>query len=343
MPSIACTDLTFAWPDGTTVFDGLDLTLGPGRTGLIGRNGSGKSTLFGLLARTLRPTRGAVRADGRVGLLQQHLTLQTDRPVDDVLGIAAQRRALCAVEAGDVTAEHLETLDGAWDVDARARATLDRLGLAHVGLDRTVGDLSGGESVLLALAALLVDPLDVLLLDEPTNNLDGRHRARLLEAVDAFRGVLVVVSHDRVLLGHTDRNAEVRDGTVRVHGGDLAAYEQAVAAEEDAARAGCAPRRLTCAGDAATWPRRRHASSGTPAWAVAPRHGAAFRGSWPAHGNVRRRSRRAGFARCTPTAWTRPSAPSTRPSPRSVTTGRSTSCCPAPACRHVTACSSAPE
>lgn len=236
MPSIACTNLTFAWPDGAVVFDGLDLTLGPGTTGLIGRNGSGKSTLFGLLAGTLRPTRGAVRADGRVGLLPQHLTLQTDRPVDDVLGVAAQRRALRAVEAGDVTAEHLETLDGAWEVDARARATLDRLGLTHVGLDRTVGGLSGGESVLLALAALLVDPPDVLLLDEPTNNLDGRHRARLYDAVDAYRGVLVVVSHDRTLLAHTDRIAELRDGRVRVHGGDLVAYERTVASEQDTAQ-----------------------------------------------------------------------------------------------------------
>lgn len=236
MPSIACTHLSFAWPDGTVVFDGLDLTLGPGRTGLIGRNGGGKSTLFRLLAGSLRPTGGAVRVDGSIGVLPQHLTLQTGRPVDDVLGVAARRRALRAAEAGDVTAERLDLLEGWWDVDARARAVLDRLGLTHVGLDRTLADLSGGETVLLALAALMLDPPDVLLLDEPTNNLDGRHRARLHEVVDAHRGVLVVVSHDRALLGHTDRIAELSGGTVRVHGGDLDAYDTTVAAEQDAAR-----------------------------------------------------------------------------------------------------------
>ena len=236
MPSIACTDLDFAWPDGTVVFDGLDLTIGPGMTGLIGRNGGGKSTLFGLLAGTLRATGGAVHVDGSVGLLPQHLTLQTSRSVDDVLGVAAHRRALRAIEAGDVTAERLELLERWWDVDARARAVLDRLGLRHVGLDRTVAELSGGEAVLLALAALLLEPPDVLLLDEPTNNLDGRHRARLHEAVDAYRGVLVVVSHDRALLAHADRIAELRDGTVRVHGGDIDAYDASVTAGQDAAR-----------------------------------------------------------------------------------------------------------
>jgi ATPase subunit of ABC transporter with duplicated ATPase domains len=235
MPSIACRNLSFVWPDGTVVLDGLDVTLGPGRTGLIGINGSGKSTLLNLIARRLLPTRGAVQVDGEVAYLPQHLTLRAQRSVDDVLGIAEKRAALRAVEAGAVTAANLETIADGWDIEERARATLDRLGLPHVGIDRTVGTLSGGEAVALGLAARLLRRPDVLLLDEPTNNLDLERRQGLYQAVAEFRGVLVVVSHDRALLECMDRIADLRDGAIRIYGGNLTAYEHAVAAEQEAA------------------------------------------------------------------------------------------------------------
>ena len=235
MPSIACNDLTFTWPDGTAVLDGLDLTIGPGRTGLVGVNGSGKSTLLELIAGRLRPTRGAVQVDGVLAYLPQHLPLRAARAVDDALGIAAPRAALRALERGAVTAGHLATIGDDWDIEERARAALDRLGLRGVGLDRTVGSLSGGEAVALGLAAVFLRRPEVLLLDEPTNNLDLVRRQHLYEAVAAYPGVLVTVSHDRALLERVDQVAELRDGAVRVYGGDLRAYEAAVATEQEAA------------------------------------------------------------------------------------------------------------
>ena len=233
--SISCNDLTFVWPDGTVVLDGVDLSVGPGRTGLIGVNGSGKSTLLKLIAGELRPTRGAVAVSGALACLPQHLPLDADCRIDAVLGIAEVRSALRAAEAGQVTERHLATIGDDWDIEQRARATLDRLGLVHVGLDRTVGAVSGGESVLLGLAALFLQRPDVLLLDEPTNNLDLRARERLYQAVAAYRGVLVVVSHDRRLLEQVDQIVDLRDHDVRVYGGDLTDYEQTVAREQAAA------------------------------------------------------------------------------------------------------------
>ncbi|MGD1220910.1 ABC-F family ATP-binding cassette domain-containing protein [Streptomyces krungchingensis] len=233
--SITCTSLSFAWPDGTTVFDGLQVAFGPGRTGLVGVNGSGKSTLLKLIAQQLSPTDGTVRIAGEVGHLPQNVTLDTGLRVDEALGIAEIRAALHAIEAGDVAEKHFDTVGDDWDVEERARATLGELGLGHIGLDRTIGEVSGGESVLLRLAALLLRRPDVLLLDEPTNNLDLYARRRLYAAVEAWSGVMVVVSHDRELLELVDQIADLRSGEVAWYGGNFSAYEAVLAGEQEAA------------------------------------------------------------------------------------------------------------
>ncbi|MER6088155.1 ABC-F family ATP-binding cassette domain-containing protein [Streptomyces bluensis] len=233
--SITCTALSFAWPDGTPVFDDLQISFGPGRSGLVGVNGSGKSTLLKLIAGELTPAEGTVRVAGEVGYLPQNVTLDTGLRVDEALGIAAVRAALHAIEAGDVAEEHFATVGDDWDVEERALATLGELGLGHIDLDRTIGEVSGGESVLLRLAALLLRRPDVLLLDEPTNNLDMYARRRLYEAVASWSGVMVVVSHDRELLELVDQIADLRSGEVTWYGGNYSAYEEALAAEQDAA------------------------------------------------------------------------------------------------------------
>ncbi|MFF8898408.1 ABC-F family ATP-binding cassette domain-containing protein [Streptomyces lydicus] len=233
--SVVCTGLGFDWPDGTPVLDGFHLAVGPGRTGLIGINGSGKSTLLKLIAGELTPTAGSVKVAGEVGYLPQHAPLDTHLRVDEALGIAAARTALHAIENGDASEEHFTAVGDDWDVEERARATLDQVGLPGIDLDRTIGEISGGESVLLRLAALLLRRPDVLLLDEPTNNLDRAARQRLHTAVSSWSGVLVVVSHDRELLQLVDRIADLRDGEIHWYGGNFSAYEQALAVEQEAA------------------------------------------------------------------------------------------------------------
>ncbi|MBL1103237.1 ABC-F family ATP-binding cassette domain-containing protein [Streptomyces sp. 5-8] len=233
--SLTATSLSFTWADGTAVFDGLDIAFGPGRTGLVGANGSGKSTLLRLLAGELAPADGSVKAAGETGYLPQNVTLDTTLRVDQALGIAERRAALHAIEAGDVAEEHFETVGDDWDVEERALVTLGELGLGHIGLDRTVGEVSGGESVLLRLAALLLRRPDILLLDEPTNNLDLYARRRLYQAVSSWPGVLVVVSHDRELLDLVDQIAELRSGEVAWYGGNFSAYEEALTVEQEAA------------------------------------------------------------------------------------------------------------
>ncbi|MFI6925532.1 ABC-F family ATP-binding cassette domain-containing protein [Nonomuraea spiralis] len=233
--SIVVDHVSFGWPDGTKVLDRLDAAFPAGRTGLIGVNGSGKSTLLKVIAGELTPGSGSVSVTGEVGYLPQNVPLEGGRTVSDLLEISGKRAALHAIEGGDVAEEHFTALGDDWDVEERARAELDRLGLDHVGLDRTVATLSGGEAVMVALAAQLLKRPGVLLLDEPTNNLDLDARRRLYAAVAAWPGVLVVVSHDRALLDLVDQIADLRDGAVHLYGGNLADYEERLAAEQEAA------------------------------------------------------------------------------------------------------------
>ncbi|WP_149823649.1 ABC-F family ATP-binding cassette domain-containing protein [Streptomyces tailanensis] len=233
--SLTCTSLSFAWPDGTPVFDDLQIAFGPGRTGLVGLNGSGKSTLLKLIAGELTPSDGTIRVAGEVGYLPQNVVLDTTLRVDEALGIVDTRAALHAIEAGDVAEEHFATVGDDWDVEERAIATLGQLGLGHVDLDRTIGEVSGGESVLLRLAALLLRRPDVLLLDEPTNNLDLYARRRLYDAVSSWSGVMIVVSHDRELLELVDQIADLHSGEVTWYGGNYSVYEEALTTEQDAA------------------------------------------------------------------------------------------------------------
>ncbi len=230
-----CSDLIFDWPDGSPVLSGLTVSFGPGRTGLIGVNGSGKSTLLRLIAGDLRPTSGTVRVSGEVGYLPQAITLGTHRTVSDLLGITAARTALHAIEAGQAGEQLFAAIGDDWDVEERARAWLDRLGLGRLDLDDRVEQLSGGETVLVALAALFLRHPDILLLDEPTNNLDLDARRRLYDAVAAWTGVMVVVSHDRELLDRVDHIADLSGGKVRRYGGNAEAYFELLAAEQAAA------------------------------------------------------------------------------------------------------------
>ena len=233
--AIVCSDLSFNWPDGASVLSGLTVSFGPGRTGLIGVNGSGKSTLLKLIAGELRPGSGVVRARGEVGYLPQAVALGTRRTVSDLLGITAARAALHAIEAGETGEDVYAAVGDDWDVEERARGWLDRLGLDHLSLDDRVERLSGGETILVALAALFLRRPDIMLLDEPTNNLDLDARKRLYDAVASWTGVMVIVSHDRELLRLVDQVADLSGGQIRIYGGNLDAYDDLIAAEQAAA------------------------------------------------------------------------------------------------------------
>ncbi|WP_423494209.1 ABC-F family ATP-binding cassette domain-containing protein [Microbacterium esteraromaticum] len=232
---VAFDGLTHTWPDGTVALDQLTGAIGPGRTGLVGRNGSGKTTLLRLLAGDLQPTSGHVTTSGEVAYLPQRLTLDTGRRVAELLGVAATLDAVRAIAAGDVDPAHFDAVGDNWDIEARAEAALAEAGLDPSFLDRTVGELSGGEAVLVAVAGIRLRRAPITLLDEPTNNLDRGARARLADMVRAWRGVLIVVSHDVSLLELMDATAELYQNRLTVFGGPYSQWRAWLDAEQAAA------------------------------------------------------------------------------------------------------------
>ncbi|WP_329382508.1 ribosomal protection-like ABC-F family protein [Streptomyces sp. NBC_01716] len=202
-----------------TVLDQVSLSVRPGeKAGVIGENGSGKSTLLRLLAGAEAVDGGEVTVlfPGGVGYLAQTLGLDprstVQAAVDAALAdlrelerrIRAAETALAAATEAELTAygDLLTTYEerGGYEADARVDATLHGLGLAHIGRERPLGSLSGGEQSRVALACVLAATPELLLLDEPTNHLDLRATTYLEERLRAHRGTVVAVTHDRAFL-----------------------------------------------------------------------------------------------------------------------------------------------
>ncbi|MEO5725350.1 MAG: ABC-F family ATP-binding cassette domain-containing protein [Ilumatobacteraceae bacterium] len=172
------------------LFADISLTVSDGdRIGVVGLNGCGKSTLLRMLAGELQPESGEVR-----------------RGRGTRLGFLAQRPVLPAGSVRDAAAGHHGVGQGATTADGgdgveiwRAEAMLDRLGMAALA-DVPTTELSGGQAKRVALAALLCGEFETLILDEPTNHLDLDAIQFLETWLAAFRGGLVLVTHDRHVL-----------------------------------------------------------------------------------------------------------------------------------------------
>ncbi|MDQ0792140.1 ribosomal protection-like ABC-F family protein [Streptomyces sp. B1I3] len=204
-----------------SVLDQVSLTVRPGeKTGVIGENGSGKSTLLRLMAGAEEPDGGdlTVHFPGGTGYLAQTLTLDPRGTVQHAVDAAlAELRVLerriheaeAAMSDGDPTDAQLGSYGdllteyerrGGYQADARTDAALHGLGLGHLGRDRLLGSLSGGEQSRLALACVLAAAPELLLLDEPTNHLDAAAVGWLEDHLRAHRGTVVAVTHDRAFL-----------------------------------------------------------------------------------------------------------------------------------------------
>ena len=198
-----CEDLTVAYP-GKEVFRGANVEIRRGeKVALVGRNGEGKTTLIRVIAGELEPVAG-----------ESKLGLHVD------LGYFAQNQE-----------EVLDPRDTVWsavericpgEMHSQLRDLLAQFLFRGDDIDKRVSVLSGGERARLGMARMMLQSHNVLALDEPTNHMDIRSKDILKQALQAFDGTLIVVSHDRDFLdGLVDKVYEFRSGTVREHLGGV--------------------------------------------------------------------------------------------------------------------------
>jgi ATP-binding cassette subfamily F protein 3 len=187
------------------------------RIALLGRNGEGKSTLSKLLAGKLEASEGKVIRSSklRIGYFAQH-------QVDEL-------------HIDETPLQHIMRLRPA-EGQPRLRARLAGFGLGADQAETAVGRLSGGQKARLSLLLATIDAPHLLILDEPTNHLDIESREALVQALTAYSGAVILVSHDMHLLGLVaDRLWLVKGGTVAPYTEDLEAYRrQLLAGDEDA-------------------------------------------------------------------------------------------------------------
>ena len=197
------TDLTVGYPE-KVVFRNAQIEIKRGeKVALVGRNGEGKTTLMRVLMGELEPFEGEARPghNVRIGYYAQNQ--------EDIL---------------DPSETVYSTLDriAVGEIRTRLRDLLGAFLFKGEDIDKKVSVLSGGERARLGMARLMLSPCNVLALDEPTNHMDIRSKDILKEALLAFDGTLIVVSHDRDFLdGLVGKLYEFRDGRVSEHLGGV--------------------------------------------------------------------------------------------------------------------------
>ncbi|MFW8636128.1 ABC-F family ATP-binding cassette domain-containing protein [Cribrihabitans pelagius] len=190
------------------------------RIALLGKNGQGKSTLSKLLADRLPLMAGKLTRSSklRIGYFAQH-------QVDEL-------------HVDETPLDHLRRLRPE-EAPARWRARLAGFGLGAAQAETEVGRLSGGQKARLSLLIATIDAPHLLILDEPTNHLDIESREALVEALTAYSGAVILVSHDMHLLSlAADRLWLVAGGTVTPYDGDLESYRELLLARDKPASKG---------------------------------------------------------------------------------------------------------
>jgi ATPase subunit of ABC transporter with duplicated ATPase domains len=244
------TDVSYALPGGWTLFEGVSFRVPAGEhAALVGANGIGKTTLLRIIGGIERATSGAVRVDGRVGLMRQFigsdakptsvreflLAYAEPRVAEAAARVTKAERWMADHPGEDAQLRYAEALAhwgeaGGYD----AEVVFDQCTQAAFGggypecAGRRIETLSGGERKRLALEVIFRSPFDVILLDEPDNTLDIAGKRWLEDTVNASARTILMVTHDRAVLDRTATRIITLEGRAAwTHPGRFSTYAEA--------------------------------------------------------------------------------------------------------------------
>ena len=245
MVDIQVRNLTKFFVIGENLLEGLSFEIQEGEcVAILGRNGCGKTTLFNILTGQMDYDDGEVyvNPNKRMGLISQIPRFPEGYTVEDVLrsayaGLMKIRRRMELLEhemANGATPEQLREYDtltnrfqsgGGYEMDVDVDKICNGLGISREQREQEFMSLSGGEKTRVNLARLLLEKTDILLLDEPTNHLDLRSVEWLEQYINAFKGTVLAISHDRYFIDQVaDRVIEITDGHAEFYSGNYSFY-----------------------------------------------------------------------------------------------------------------------
>ncbi len=245
MVDIQVTNLTKFFVIGENLLENLSFEIQEGEcVAILGRNGCGKTTLFNILTGQMDYDSGEVyvNPNKKLGLISQIPKFPEGFTVEDVLRSAFTellrlRRRMEALEgemavgATDAQLREYDTLanrfqtGGGYDMDVEVDKICNGLGISSEQRGQEFASLSGGEKTRVNLARLLLEKTDILLLDEPTNHLDLRSVEWLEQYINAFKGTVLTISHDRYFIDQVaDRVIEIADGHAEFYSGNYSFY-----------------------------------------------------------------------------------------------------------------------
>ena len=245
MIDISVRNLTKFFVIGENLLEGLSFEIQEGEcVAILGRNGCGKTTLLKILTGEMDYDDGEVfvNPNKRLGLISQIPRFPEGYTVEDVLRSAyrdllSAKKKMEALEqqmAESVTDDLLREYDnlvnrfqagGGYDMDVEVDKVCNGLGITADQRSQEFDSLSGGEKTRVNLARLLLEKTDILLLDEPTNHLDLRSVEWLESYINAFKGTVLAISHDRFFLDRiAHRVIEIVDGHAEFYSGNYSFY-----------------------------------------------------------------------------------------------------------------------
>ena len=245
MIDIQVKNLTKFFVIGENILEDLSFEIQEGEcVAILGRNGCGKTTLFNILTGAMDYDSGEVFVNPhkKLGLISQIPRFPEGYTVENVLRSAfsvllATKRRMEALEeqmAYGATEDQLREYDvlvnryqsgGGYDMDVDVDKICNGLGITADQRSQSFESLSGGEKTRVNLARLLLEKTDILLLDEPTNHLDLRSVEWLEGYINAFKGTVLAISHDRYFLDRVaDRVIEITDGHAEHYSGNYSFY-----------------------------------------------------------------------------------------------------------------------